>query len=135
MVEWIKELYEEQNGILGYRQMTKTIDRKHGTSFNPKRIYRLMRLLGSKSVCRRKHRKYIRTTPEVIAENIMDRKFYADSPNEKWLTDVTEFKHNDGLEIKKLYLSAILDLYDRRIVAFKISATGTAGTAFSSLGN
>lgn len=103
--------------------MTITINRKHRTSFNPKRIYRLMRLLGLKSVCRRKHRKYIRTTPEVTAENILNRKFYADKPNEKWLTDVTEFKYNDGAEIKKLYLSAILDLYDRRIVAFKISAS------------
>lgn len=130
VVEWIKELYEEQNGILGYRQMTITINRKHRTSFNPKRIYRLMRLLGLKSVCRRKHRKYIRTTPEVTAENILNRKFYTDKPNEKWLTDVTEFKYNDGAEIKRLYLSAILDLYDRRIVAFKISASNNNGLVF-----
>lgn len=92
-----------------------------------------MRLLGLKSVCRRKHRKYIRTTPEVIAENILNRKFYADSPNEKWLTDVTEFKYNDGSDIKKLYLSAILDLYDRRIVAFKISANNNNPLVFDTL--
>lgn len=127
---WIKELYEEQNGILGYRQMTITINRRHRTSFNPKRIYRLMNLMGLRSVCRRKHRKYIRTTPEIIAENILNRKFYADKPNEKWLTDVTEFKYNDGAEIKKLYLSAILDLYDRRIVSFKISASNNNPLVF-----
>lgn len=44
------------------------------------------------------------------------RGFYADTPNEKWLTDVTEFKYYAGNEVKKLYLSAILDIFDRRIV-------------------
>ena len=56
----------------------------------------------------------------MTAENILNREFYADAPNEKWLTDVTEFKYYVGAEVKKLYLSAILDLYDRRIVAYKI---------------
>jgi len=41
-------------------------------------------------------------------------------PNEKWLTDVTEFKWYEGTEAHKVYLSAILDLYDRRIVSFVI---------------
>ena len=49
----------------------------------------------------------------------MNREFYADRPNENWLTDVTAFKYYDGPVIKKLYLSAFLDLYDRRIVAYK----------------
>ena len=49
----------------------------------------------------------------------MNREFYADRPNEKWLTDVTAFKYYDGPVIKKLYLSAFLDLYDRRIGAYK----------------
>ena len=46
---------------------------------------------------------------------------YAAKPNEKWLTDVTEFKWYDGNEIHKLYLSAILDLCDRRIVSYVLS--------------
>ena len=50
----------------------------------------------------------------------MKREFYADRPNAKWLTDVTEFKYYVGLEVHKLYLSAILDLFDRRIVSFVI---------------
>ncbi len=63
---------------------------------------------------------YIKSTPEVTAENILNREFHADKPNEKWLTDVTEFKYYVGAEVKKVYLSAILDLYDRRIVSYKI---------------
>lgn len=123
IVEWVKELYEEQDGILGYRQMTITLNRKHKVKYNHKRIYRLMNILHLKSVCRRKRRTYIPSTPEVTAENILNREFHAGKPNEKWLTDVTEFKYYVGAEVKKLYLSAILDLYDRRIVAYRIGGS------------
>ncbi len=130
IVQWIKELYEEQNGILGYRQMTITINRKHKVNYNIKRIRRLMRILHLQSVCRKKRYNYIKSTPEVTAENILNREFYADAPNEKWLTDVTEFKYYLGSEIKKLYLSAILDLYDRRIVAYKIGESNNNSLVF-----
>ena len=120
IIRWIKGLYEEQNGILGYRQMTITINRIHMVCYNKKRIRRLMQILGLKSVCRIKKKSYIPSIPETEAENVLNREFHADAPNEKWLTDVTEFKYYVGPEIHKLYLSAILDLYDKRIVAYKI---------------
>lgn len=120
IIGWIKELYEEQNGILGYRQMTITINRVYKVCYNKKRIRRLMQILGLKSVCRIKKKSYIPSTPETEADNVLNREFYADAPNEKWLTDVTEFKYYVGTEVRKLYLSAILDLYDKRIVAYKI---------------
>ncbi len=94
--------------ILGYRQMTITINREYHTNYNIKRIRRLMRILHLQSVCRKKRYNYIKSTPEFTAENILNREFYADAPNEKWLTDVTEFKYYVGVEVKKLYLSAIL---------------------------
>lgn len=58
--------------------------------------------------------------PQHLAENLLDRQFHAEKPNEKWLTDVTEFKWYEGTEIHKIYLSAILDIYDRRIVVYVI---------------
>ena len=58
--------------------------------------------------------------PQHIAKNLLNRDFHADKPNEKWLTDVTEFKWYEGIEKHKIYLSAILDLYDKRIVSFVI---------------
>lgn len=58
--------------------------------------------------------------PQYIAKNILNREFTADAPNEKWLTDVTEFHYYIGIEKHKVYLSAILDLYDRRIVSYVI---------------
>ena len=91
IVEWIKDLYEVHNGILVYRQMTITINREYKVHFNKKRIYRLMKILHLKSVCRKKKSNYIKSTPEITAENILNREIYAEAPNEKWLTDVTEF--------------------------------------------
>ena len=120
IAEWIKTLYEKQDGILGYRQMTITVNREYSVHYNKKRIRRLMQILHLKSVCRRKRYNYIPSTPEVTAENILNRDFHADKPNEKWLTDVTEFKYYVGVEVRKIYLSAILDLYDRRIVSYRI---------------
>lgn len=131
VVEWIKQHYEETNGILGYRQMTITINREHNVRYNKKRIYRLMQLIHLKSVTRIKRKKHIPSTPEITAENVLNRDFHADAPNEKWLTDVTEFKYYAGSEVKKLYLSAILDLYDRRIVAYKIRESNNNELVFS----
>lgn len=130
VITWIRELYEEQNGILGYRQMTIAINRVHNVRYNRKRIRRLMQILGLRSVCRVKKKVYLPSTPETTAENVLNRNFHADAPNEKWLTDVTEFKYYVGPEIRKLYLSAILDLYDKRIVAYKIGESNNNQLVF-----
>ncbi|WP_246449181.1 IS3 family transposase [Erysipelothrix inopinata] len=112
--------YDEMFGhILGYRRMTDWINEFNRVQYNPKRIRRLMKKLGVKSVIRQKSKKYSRSTPEITAENILNRNFFASKPNEKWLTDVTEFKIKGSG--KKLYLSAIIDLYDLSIVAYHIS--------------
>ena len=78
-----------------------------------------MKKLGIHSVIRKKKKKYQTSSPEISAENILNRNFAATAPNQKWATDVTEFKVPG--EKKKLYLSAILDLYDRSIVAYAVS--------------
>ena len=103
LAEWIKQHYEERKGILGYRQMTVVINRKHNVNYNKKRIYRLMQILHLKSVTRIKKKTYIPSTPMITAKNILKRNFHADKPNEKWLTDVTEFKYYVGSAVKKLY--------------------------------
>ena len=111
--------------------MTITINREHEVHYNKKRIYRLMQLLHLRSVTRVKKKNYILSTPEITAKNMLNRDFHADAPNKKWLTDVTEFKYYKGAEVKKLYLSAILDLYDRRIVSYKIGESNNNELVFS----
>lgn len=74
-----------------------------------------MRRMGLQSVIRRKRKNYIPSIPKVTADNILNREFKAEMPNQKWLTDVTEFKYGND---KKAYLSAIFDLGDNSIVSY-----------------
>ncbi|WP_432409569.1 IS3 family transposase [Wukongibacter sp. M2B1] len=127
LVEIIKEKYEEQDGIPGYRQMTIIINRETDFHVNHKRIYRLMDILGLKSVCRPKKKKYVKSTPETTAENILDRKFNANNFGEKWLTDVTEFKYGAN---SKAYLSAIIDLADKSVVAYVLGKSNNNSLVF-----
>lgn len=106
----------------GYRRIRDDLERYHGMKANDKRILRICRKLGIKSTIKYTNNGCTRQVknPQYIAENILDRQFSAQAPNEKWLTDVTEFHYYVGLEKHKVYLSAILDLYDRRIVSYVI---------------
>ena len=119
IAELIKEYDERFSHILGYRRMTDWINHFNHTHFSRKRIHRIMKKLGIHAVIRKKKKKYHTPKPEETAENKLARDFYATAPNQKWATDVTEFKIPETG--KKLYLSAIIDLYDRYPVAFVIS--------------
>ncbi|WP_353937698.1 IS3 family transposase [Faecalibaculum rodentium] len=104
----------------GYRRIRDDLARYYGTPINDKRALRICRSLGVRSTIKYARHGCTRlaSDPQFLAENVLDRQFYAEKPNEKWLTDVTEFKYYVGPSVHKLYLSAILDLYDRRIVSF-----------------
>ena len=128
LAELIKEYDERFNHILGYRRMTSWINHFNHTCYKPKRVHRIMKKLGIHSVIRKKMKKYVSSTPEATAENNLGRDFYADAPNKKWATDVTEFKVPG--ENKKLYLSVILDLYDRYPVAYVIGTRNDNGLVF-----
>lgn len=119
LCEIIIEYDSTYNHILGYRRMTLYINRLNNTNYSWKYIRRLMRILGIKSKIRQKRYNYIKVKPEQVGENILSRDFSANYPNEKWLTDVTEFKVIG--QKHKIYLCSILDLYDKSIVAYTIS--------------
>jgi transposase InsO family protein len=127
LIPLIKDAYEERNGILGYRQMTIKLNRDHNLKVNNKRIYRLMDILKLKSVCRKKRKNYIKSTPEITADNILNRDFKSNKFGERWLTDVTEMKYGAG---GKAYLSAILDLADKSIVSFVLGHSNNNNLVF-----
>ena len=107
----------------GYRRINDDLRHDQAIHVNDKRVLRICRVLGIKSTIKYTNNGCTRQAknPQYTAENLLDRKFYADRPNEKWLTDVTEFKWYEGIEVHKIYLSAILDIYDRRIVSYVVS--------------
>lgn len=130
IIKELKILHEKVDGIYGYRRMTLNINRKFEQDFNHKRIYRLMKVAGIQSVIRKKKKSYKRSTPQHVAENVLNREFTAEKPNEKWVTDVTEFKYGQS---KKAYLSAILDLYDGSIVSYVLGHSNNNSLVFKTL--
>lgn len=107
----------------GYRRLNDDLRHDYGIHVNDKRVLRICRARDIRSTVKYNNHGSTRhgKGPQYLAENLLGRQFHADKPNEKWLTDVTEFKWYEGTEVHKLYLSAILDLYDRRIVAYAMS--------------
>lgn len=118
----IIEIIHEESPDKGYRRIRDELERYHNTKVNDKRVLRICRKSNIKSTIKYSNNGCTRqaTNPQYIAENILNREFTASAPNEKWLTDVTEFHYYIGIEKHKVYLSAILDLYDRRIVSYII---------------
>lgn len=108
---------------MGYRRIRDELEVHHNINVNDKRVLRICRNehIQSSIKWRPKSCTVGSTDPSYVAENLLNRDFHAGRPNEKWLTDVSEFKYYKGIEVHKIYLSAIFDLYDRRIVAFKLS--------------
>ena len=106
----------------GYRRINDDLRHDYSICVNDKRVLRICRVRDIKSTIKYSNHGCTRQgkNPQYLAENLLDRQFHAERPNEKWLTDVTEFKWYEGVEVHKVYLSAILDLCDRRIVAFVI---------------
>lgn len=118
IAQWIIEYDEKYNHTLGYRRMCNYINRKHDKNYSKRRIHRLMMQLGIKSAIRVQRHSCTKSAP-TDAENILKRDFYASEPNQKWTTDVTEFRIS--ADTRKLYLSAIMDLYDRSIISYVMS--------------
>lgn len=114
--ERIGTIYAQHKGRYGYRRITAML-RLGGISINHKTVQRLMELLQLKSCVRIK--KYCSFRGEIgeVAPNLLARNFEASGPNEKWVTDVTEF--NVGGE--KLYLSPIMDLFNGEIVSYELA--------------
>ena len=107
----------------GYRRLNGDLRHDHGIYVNDKRVLRICLARDIRSTVKYNNRGCSRRAknPQYLAENLLNRQFYAEKPNEKWLTDVTEFKWYESIEVHKLYLSAILDLCDRRIVSYVLS--------------
>ncbi|WP_425313284.1 IS3 family transposase [Paenibacillus mangrovi] len=116
----IKAIYEEHEGRYGYRRIRDELANRE-KKVNHKKVQRLMKELGLKCRVRMKKYKSYKGTVGEIAPNHLDRQFTADTPNQKWVTDITEFKLFD----EKLYLSPVLDLFNGEIITYTIGSRPT----------
>ena len=109
----IEECQTENHRTYGYRRVHIWLERK-GIYRNPKTILRVMQKYNLLSVVRRKKFHYCSQHLHRYP-NILNRDFSAERPNQKWVTDISYIKTDEGF----LYLSVIRDLYDNSIVAYK----------------
>ncbi|MEQ6890588.1 IS3 family transposase [Halomonas sp. CS7] len=110
----IRAIYDRHRGRYGYRRITAVL-RQAGETINHKTVQRLMQQLGLKSLIRPKRYRAYRGAEGYAAPNTLQRRFQAQRPHQRWVTDITEFKVNG----QKLYLSPIMDLYNGEIIAFQ----------------
>ena len=115
LAELIRECQQETKQTYGYRRVAIWLERK-GVHHNPKTILRVMNKYNLLSVVRR--RRYYNYSQALHRyDNLLNRDFHADRPNQKWVTDISYIKTAQGF----LYLSVIRYFYDRSIVAYKTS--------------
>lgn len=118
---------------MGYRRLNDKLRHDDDIIVNDKRILRICRKRQIKSNLKYRYDGCTRPSknPAFIAENVLNREFTAEHPNEKWVTDVTEFKYGTMFDnVHKLYLSTILDLCDRRPVAYVIGDSNNNALVF-----
>lgn len=125
----IETIYHRHKGRYGYRRIAEAL-RTAGEKINRKAVQRLMKLMGLKSLVRVKKYRSYRGPAGTVVPNELDRNFQASQPNQKWVTDVTEFNVGG----KKLYLSPVMDLFNAEIVAYHVSTSPTLDMIKTMLG-
>ncbi|HDR7364849.1 MULTISPECIES: IS3 family transposase [Bacillus] len=126
--EKIKDVCLRHKLRYGYRRVTAVL-RKMGLCINHKKVLRIMNKYHILSKVRRKKKKYINGTEPVVAPHRLERQFEASAPNEKWFTDVTYLLFGE----RTLYLSTIMDAFNREIISYVISESQTLALAMKTL--
>lgn len=115
----IKEIFDDSKGTYGYRRIVEGLLHKYGVVMNGKKVLRIMKkynIIPNHYKNSKQKQKHIRIEDNV-KPNLLNRNFTTDAPNKVWTTDITYLIYKGA----RAYLSTILDLYDRKVIAYKIS--------------
>jgi len=120
-IGWIRKAFRASRRTYGYRRIGLWL-RKQGKTMNHKAILRIMQKIGLHPVCRRR-RAFQHIEAIYRYDNILRRDFSSSRPNEKWVTDVTYIRTNQGWA----YLAVIKDLFDGFIVSYRFGRQNSLG--------
>ena len=117
----IKEIFDDSKGTYGYRRIVEGLLLKYGVVMNGKKVLRIMKKYNLMAEYIRKSKKKHKNEriEDNVKPNLLNRNFTTDALNKVWDTDVTYLIYKGS----RAYLSTIIDLYDRHVVAYKISKT------------
>ncbi len=115
----IKRVFEEGKELYGAIRIKKSLARDTGWIINIKKVRRIMKKYNLKVKYHKVFRKNMnaKRIEENVKPNLLKRNFYAEAPNQKWVTDITYLIYKG----QRMYLSSIMDLNTRNIIAYKIS--------------
>ena len=115
----IKEIFDDSKGTYGYRRIVEGLLQKYGVIMNRKKVLRIMRKynIQAEYIRKAKVKHKNKRIEDNVKPNLLNRNFVTSSLNEVWDTDVTYLIFKGA----RAYLSTIIDLYDRHVIAYKIS--------------
>jgi len=127
----IQEAYDKSHQTYGYRRITLWLRQHKGVWLNHKRVLRLMQVLQIRSLARR--RKLFKKMADLEIyhryDNVLNREFTATRPNQKWTTDITYLRTQQGWA----YLSVIRDLFDGFIIAHELGTENSLALVLNTL--
>lgn len=126
----ITQIFNTHQGRYGYQRVYLEL-RNQEQYLNHKTVQKLMTQLGLKSTVRPKRYQSYKGGVGKVAPNLLERNFGADKPNQKWVTDVTEF----NIKGARVYLSPILDLYNQEIISYEIADRPQISSVMQMLAN
>lgn len=136
LMRLVQQVFDDSSQRFGAEKIRVTLA-ESGVRVGTKRIAAIMQELGLQSI-RSDAKKQYKKHQQYKKQNLLERQFTADHPNQIWVSDITYFKVNDYW----VYLCAILDLFSRKIVGYRVSrnastnlVTSTFRTAFRERGN
>ena len=109
----IREVYEESNQIFGAPKIAAVLQ-SEGIKTTKEYVRQLMREMGIESIRKRAKKQYMDENRKT--QNIVNREFDVDEPNQVWVSDVTYFKLNE----MKFYICVIMDLFARKVIAYRV---------------
>ena len=115
----IKNVFDNNKKCYGYRRITDGLLNEYGIIMNHKKVLRIMEKyhIQPEYIRKAKIKHRNRRIEDNVKPNLLNRNFNVDNRNKVWVTDITYLI----CENKRAYLSTILDLHNRRVVAYKIS--------------
>jgi len=117
----IKEIFDDSKCTYGYRRIVDGLFQKYGVIMNRKKVLRIMKKynIQAEYIRKAKIKHKNKRVEDNVKPNLLNRNFKTNSLNRVWDTDITYLIFKGS----RAYLSTIIDLYDRHVVAYKISKT------------
>jgi transposase InsO family protein len=128
LTDAIREVHTLSRGTYGFRRVHAELTLGRGLVVAHGTVELLMQRAGLKGVTGRP--KWVRTRPDVIAMDLVGRRFARSAPNQVWVTDITEHPTIEG----KVYCAVVLDAHSRRVVGWSIDSSPTAALVTNALG-